>query len=47
MAAAVCGAKAGAKHIEEGLIAVLERSNSVDFGHYADSLLAHRGKVHC
>ena len=47
MAAAVCGAKAGAKHIEEELIAVLERSNSVDFGHYADSLLAHRGRVHC
>lgn len=47
MATAVCGAKAGAKNIEAGLTAVLERSNHVDFGRYADSLLAHRGKVHC
>lgn len=46
MAAAVCGAKVGAENIEKGLIAVLERSNCVDFGHYADSLLAHRGKIH-
>ena len=47
MATAICGAKVGAKHIEEEWIAVLERSNAVDFGHYADSLLAHRGRVHC
>ena len=47
MAVAVCGAKAGAAAMDPALIAVLEQSNDVDFGRYADSLLAHRGRVHC